>query len=70
MTPACDHTGALRRLCTSVRLTNDLDLDVLSERYGGLDSREHDGVQTLIALARELRTIERGLRHTERTPAR
>lgn len=59
----CAHTGALRRLTTSVRLCSDLDLDELAARYGGLDSAEHDGVQTLIALARELRTIERGLRH-------
>lgn len=59
----CEHAGALRRLRTSVLLCSDLDLDELAARYGGLDSTEHDGVQTLIALARELRTIERGLRH-------
>lgn len=61
--PTCPHTGAIRRLTTSVRLCSDIDLDELAARYGGLDSTEHDGVQTLIALAREMRTIERGLRH-------
>lgn len=59
----CQHTGALRRLRQSVLLTDDINLDNLAARYGGIDSGEHDEVQTLIALARELRTIERVLRH-------
>jgi len=54
--------GVLLRLKQSVRLIDDLDLDALSAQYGGLDSAEHDGVQTLIALARELRTTEKTLR--------
>lgn len=59
---ACSHTGVIVRLRQSVRLTNDIDLDNLCVRYGGLDSVTHDEVQTLIALARELRIIERALR--------
>lgn len=56
--PVCEHTGILRRLHTSLLLTNDLDLDELAAGYAG---DEHDGVQTLIALARELRLTERAL---------
>jgi hypothetical protein len=56
------QAGVLLRLRQSVRLVDDLDLIALSEEYGGPDSVEHDGVQTLIALARELRLIERALR--------
>lgn len=51
-------TGVLVRFRTSVELVDDLDLDQLAEDYAG---PEHDGVQTLIALAREARLIEKAL---------
>lgn len=70
--PTCDHAGVIRRLHTSLMLVDDLDLDALRDRYGGLGSRAHDDVQTLIALAAELRVIERVLKsmHPGSRPAR
>lgn len=72
MTEPCEHAGVVRRLHTALLLVDDLDLDELRERYGGLDSVEHDEIQTLIALAVELRVIERvlGDMHRGRRPAR
>lgn len=59
-TIARDSTaGALIRLRTNVQLVDDIDLARLEARY---DGPEHEEVQTLIALARELRLIERALR--------
>jgi hypothetical protein len=71
-TEPCEHAGLIRRLHTSLMLVNDLDLDELEQRYGGIGSVEHDGVQNLIALARELRMIERALgdMHRGRRPGR
>lgn len=72
MTSACEHAGVIRRLHTSLMLADDLDLEALRERYGGLDSGEHDGVQTLIELALEMRVIDRvlGGMHRGRRPGR
>jgi hypothetical protein len=60
-TGVCEHSGIIRRLHTSLLLVNDLDLDALEASYGGPASIEHDGVQNLIALARDLRAVERAL---------
>lgn len=68
----CEHAGIIRRLHTSLLLVNDLDLLALQEQYGGIDSTEHEGVQTVIALALELRAVERALgdMHRGRRPGR
>jgi hypothetical protein len=53
-------------------LVDDLNLDALRDEYGGLDSKIHGDVQTLIALAAELRIIEKALgsMHRGARPAR
>jgi hypothetical protein len=57
-------TGVLVRFRTSVELIDDVDLDAVAARYAG---GEHDDVQTLVALAREARMIEKAL--TPSSPA-
>lgn len=62
------QAAALWRTRQAVSLIGDVDLAGIEARYGGLDSTEHDDVQTLVAFARELRQIMARLRAEDVRP--